>query len=218
MPGENEGSAKKAPDEGRRDFLRYAAVASGVLAVAGVAAVAESVTNAAEATATAAATTFPKVLITNVSSLQVNVPVSFNYPLDDEPNLLIKVGQTAQGGVGPDSDIVAFSNICQHLGCTYSFLAPGATPLCNSTYQAAQPMGYCCCHGSQYNFLEEAKVIGGPAPHPVPMVVLEVDSSGDIYATGMNPPVVYGKGPSGSTDVTLDLTGGNLVTSETSTS
>ena len=183
-----------------------------------MAAVAESVTQAAMAPATAAATTFPKVLITNIAKLTVNTPVSFYYPLETEPNLLIDVGQAAQGGVGPNSSIVAFSNICQHLGCIYDFLPPGGSPPCNPSYSAAQSMGYCCCHGSQYNFLEGAKVIGGPAPHPVPMVTLEVDSSGNIYATGMGPPVIYGKGASGSTDVTLDLVGGTLVTSETSTS
>lgn len=176
-----------------------------------MAAIAKSVTNAAEAPPTAASTTFPKVLVANVSSLVVNKPVSFNYPLDTEPNLLIKVGQTAQGGVGPDSDIVAFSNICQHLGCIYDFLPPGGTPPCEGSYTATQAMGYCCCHGSQYNFLEGAKVIGGPAPRPVPMVQLEIDSSGNIYATGMNPPTIYGHGTAGATDVTPDLTGGNLV-------
>jgi arsenite oxidase small subunit len=187
------------------------------LAVAGVAAISESVINAAEAPATAAATSFPKLLIGNISSLQVNVPISFYYPLDTEPNLLIKVGQAAQGGVGPDGDIVAFSNICQHLGCIYDFLAPGNSPPCLASYTAAQPMGYCCCHGSQYNFLEAAEVIGGPAPHPVPMVTLEVDSSGNIYATGMGPPVIYGKGTSGSTDVSGDLIGGNLITTISTT-
>jgi len=163
-------------------------------------------------------TTFPKVLIASVSQLQVNKPISFNYPLDDTPNLLIDVGQAAEGGIGPNKSIVAFSNICQHLGCTYGYLAPGGSPPCEGSYTAPGPMGYCCCHGSQYDFLQAAKVVGGPAPHPVPMVTLEIDSSGNIYATGMGPPVIYGKGPSGSTDVTPDLSGGNLVTSETSES
>jgi arsenite oxidase small subunit len=170
------------------------------------------VTNIAEASTSATVSTFPKVLIANVGSLQVNTPVSFNYPLDDEPNLLVKVGQKAVGGVGPDGDIVAFSNICQHLGCIYGFQAPGSTPPCNSSFVAKGPMGYCCCHGSQYDFLNAAAVIGGPAPRPVPAVTLEVDSSGNIYATGMGPPSIFGH-DTGSSDVTADLQGGNLVTS-----
>ena len=41
----------------------------------------------------------------------MNQPITFNYPLDDEPNIMVKLGQKAEGGVGPDGDIVAFSQI-----------------------------------------------------------------------------------------------------------
>jgi len=203
------------PEVGRRDFLKYAATASAVLAVAGVGVIAESITNGPNAPPEGAPTSFPRVLVGTLSQLHVNTPVSFNYPLDDEPNLLVDVGQAAEGGVGPNKSIVAFSNICQHLGCVYDFVPPDGAPPCNSDYKAAEAMGYCCCHGSQYNFLEDGKVVGGPAPHPVPMVTLEIDSAGNIYATGMKPPVIYGKGPSGSSDVALDLTGGTVVGSVT---
>ncbi len=180
------------------------------MAVAGIAAITKSVTNAAEASATAAAATFPKVMIGKVGTLQVNTPVSFNYPLDNEPNLLIKVGQKAQGGVGPDEDIVAFSSICQHLGCIWGFQAAGTSPPCAGSFVAKGPMGYCCCHGSQYDLLNGADVIAGPAPGPVPSVILEVDPSGNIYAVGMNPPTIFGHN-TGSSDVSADLQGGNLV-------
>ncbi|HUK75770.1 MAG TPA: Rieske 2Fe-2S domain-containing protein [Nitrososphaerales archaeon] len=181
-----------------------------MLAVAGIAAITKSVTNSAGATVSTTVGTFPKVLVANVAGLQVNAPVTFNYPLDNEPNLLVKVGQKAVGGVGPDGDIVAFSNICQHLGCIYGFQAPGTSPPCAASFVAKGPMGYCCCHGSQYDFLNGAAVIGGPAPRPVPSVVLEVDPTGNIYATGMNPPAIFGHN-TGSEDTTNDLQGGNLV-------
>jgi arsenite oxidase small subunit len=181
--------------------------------VLGVAAISNSITIEAEAPATAASSTFPKILISTLSALQENVPVSFNYPLTSQPNLLVKTGvSTTQGGVGPDTDIVAFSNICQHLGCIYDFLAPGASPNCEASFAAKIPQGYCCCHGSQYDFLTGATVIGGPAPRPVPQVMLEVDSSGNIYAYGMNPPTIFGFGTAGSSDVTEDLVGGTLAT------
>jgi arsenite oxidase small subunit len=192
-------------------------VASATLAVVGVAAISKSVTIAAEAPPTAASTTFPKILIATLSQLQENVPISFNYPLTSQPNLLVKCGQKATGGVGPDGDIVAFSNICQHLGCIYDFLAPGAASPCLSSFTAKIPQGYCCCHGSQYDFLTGATVIGGPAPRPVPQVMLSVDTSGNIYAIGMNPPSIYGFGPAGSSDVDDDLVGGTLVSTSAST-
>jgi arsenite oxidase small subunit len=123
---------------------------------------------------------------------------------------LVKLGLKAEGGVGPDQDIVAFSQICQHLGCYYAFQPSGTSPTCDSSYKAPGPVGYCCCHGSIYDYLNGAKVIGGPAPRPVPQVILEVDSSGNIYATGMKPPSIFGH-DTGSSDVSADLQGGNLV-------
>jgi len=162
---------------------------------------------------------WPVVTITNVSKLSNLTPVVFYYPLTSTPNYLVKLGVAAVNGIGPEKDIVAFSAICQHLGCEYGFVAPGGSPLCNASYKAAQPMGYCCCHGSQYDFTMAAKVIGGPAPRPVPMVMLQIDSSGNISAVGMNAPTIFGHGPPGTTDPRLvmqyDLQGGDLVTQST---
>ena len=65
-----------------------------------------------------------------------------------------------------------------------------------------------------------AKVIGGPAPRPVPMVQLQFDAAtGDISVVGMAPPTIFGHGPPGTTDPTqvmqCDLQGGDLVTQST---
>jgi Rieske Fe-S protein len=70
---------------------------------------------------------------------------------------------------------------------------------------------YCCCHGSIYDMTNDAKVIGGPAPYPVPRVILQVDGSGNIFATGMEGPTIYQHGTAGSSDVTADLQGGTPV-------
>jgi arsenite oxidase small subunit len=130
--------------------------------------------------------------------------------LDNEPNILVKLGQKADGGVGPEGDLVAFSGVCQHLGCIYAFQAPGTSPTCNASYSAAGPEGYCCCHGSVFDFLHGAKVLSGPSPRPQPQVLLEVDESGNVYATGMTPPTIFGHN-TGSNDVSSDLEGGNPV-------
>jgi arsenite oxidase small subunit len=191
----------------RRGFLKVAVTVSALFAVGGIAAVSKSVTNQVGASNTG---TFPKFKVANVNDLNLNQPIFFNYPLDNEPNILVKLGQKALGGVGPDGDIVAFSQICQHLGCPYTYLAPGSSPKCNPSYKASVSMGYCCCHGSIYDFTNGAKVIGGPSPRPEPQVILTVDSNGDIYATGMSPPSIFGHN-TGSTDVTNDLQGGNIV-------
>jgi arsenite oxidase small subunit len=154
---------------------------------------------------------FPKVKVANVGDLTTGSVVSFNYPLDNEPNLLVKLGTVASGGVGPDGDIVAFSQVCQHLGCvSVNYVQSGGSPSCNKSFAAPGPVGYCCCHASVFDFANGGKVIGGPSPRPLPQVILEVDASGDIYATGMGPPSVFGHN-TGSNNVNDDLVGGNLV-------
>lgn len=214
-------------DEKRRNFLKAAVVASAALAVGGIAAVAQVApeTGTSECTTATATvvTTFPKVLIkdvitgqvANVNTLKTNQYLSFYYPLQGitEPNFIMKLGVQAENGIGPDGDIVAFSDVCQHLGCNPAFFYPGGPePSWNTSFDITQPVMYCPCHGSVYAVTENAKVIGGPAPRPLPRVILEVDSStGDIYATGMGPPSIYGHN-TGSECVLYDLQGGTPVT------
>jgi len=153
---------------------------------------------------------FPQLVIANLSDLVESQPVSFNYPLEETPNILVKLGVKAAGGVGPDGDIVAYSVVCQHLGCITAFIPTGTGPACASSYKAPGPEGYCCCHGSVYDLADGAAVLGGPAPRPLPQVILSVDSSGNISAIGMTPPTIFGH-DTGSNDISNDLQGGTLV-------
>jgi arsenite oxidase small subunit len=210
----------------RRNFLKAGLAFAIVLAVAGIAAVTRSLvaplvsysstqgisTSPQNGEATSSSSpSFPRVKVANMNDLTLSKSITFNYPLEETPNILVKVGAKAEGGVGPDGDIVAFSQICQHLGCIYGYLAPTASPSCDASYQAPGPVGYCCCHGSQFDFVNGAKVIGGPSPRPQPQVILEFESStGDIYATGMMPPTIFGHN-TGSNDVLYDLQGGTPV-------
>lgn len=212
--------AKGESADSRRNFLKIALSFSLVLVMAGLVSVTKVLYSPATSNQTSASTTsggtassspFPKVKIANLASIKVNAPVSFNYPLDDEPNILVKLGQKAMGGVGPDGDIVAFSQLCQHLGCVFGYTRPGSSPSCDSSFTADGPVGYCCCHGSVFDLANGGKVIGGPSPRPSPQVILEVDSaSGDVYAVGMGPPTIFGHN-TGTNDVLADLQGGTLV-------
>jgi arsenite oxidase small subunit len=223
---QEEGSPDNA-DSNRRNFLKVGLASAVALVILGIGAIGQSLFAPAEAfstetaTATKTATTsqgkiapstpgFPVIVVANISDLVVNKPAYFYYPLTDTPNLLVKLGTKASGGVGPDEDIVAFSQICQHLGCSIGYVAAGGSPECDSSYAASGPEGYCCCHGSSYSLTEGAKVLGGPAPRPPPQVILKVDDSGNIYATGMTPPTIFGYN-TGSNDVSADLAGGTVV-------
>jgi len=125
--------------------------------------------------------------------------------------MLVKLGQKAQGGVGPDGDIVAFSQFCQHLGCVYGYVPTGKVPECDQTFKATGPVGYCCCHATVFDLLNGAKVLDGPSPRPVPQVILKFDAAtGDISAVGMGPPTIFGH-TTGSNDVLNDLKGGTVV-------
>jgi arsenite oxidase small subunit len=166
-----------------------------------------SASSASTSTTSTTSSPFPQLMIANISSLVVSQPVSFNYPLEETPNILVKLGVKASGGIGPDGDIVAFSVVCQHLGCIYAFVPTGTGPACASSYKAPGPEGYCCCHGSVYDLVNGAAVIGGPAPRPVPQVTLSMDDSGNIYAVGMGPPTIFGH-DTGSNNVLEDLQGG----------
>jgi arsenite oxidase small subunit len=224
--GKNEQS-QNSSDESRRTLLKVGLGFGAVLVIGGAASIARSLVNPGipETIPTTATTTtssisgapppatpnFPVILVANASDVQAGVPVSFNYPLQATPNILVKLGVKAEGGVGPNGDIVAFSQFCQHLGCVYGFVNVGASPACNSSYKASGPVGYCCCHGSIYDLTNAAKVIGGPAPRPVPQVILYYDSkTGNIFATGMTPPTIFGY-DTGSSDVSADLQGGTIV-------
>ena len=152
-----------------------------------------------------------KIKVANASSLQVNTPISFDYPLTSTPNILVKLGQKVPKGVGPDGDIVAFSTVCQHLGCIVHFDQAGRSGGEMPDYTDL-PVAYCPCHAGVYDLANDAKVLAGPPPNPLPVVVLENDdTTGDIYATGMDPPDIFGKGPPGSSDTDNDKLGGTLV-------
>ncbi len=227
----DEGAAKdeKKVDESRRKFLKASVVASAALAVGGMAAIAKVADETGgDTVSTALPTSFPDYIIqdigtgeiANVNTMTVNQYLTFFYPLDNinEKSLIMKLGVAVEYGVGPDSDIVAFSDVCQHLGCNPGFVAKGQSPAANPSYVAPEAVLYCPCHGSIYDLTQDAKVIGGPAPYPVPRVILSVDSSGNIHATGMGPPTIYEHGPAGSDDVDYDLAGGATVSNSTSSS
>jgi Rieske Fe-S protein len=128
--------------------------------------------------------------------------ITFNYPLRNEPNFLINLaappggagGATnVVGGVGPQNSIVAFSAICQHLGCPAPAIAYYPPGTCPNTPGNKSFYIHCSCHGSTYDPANGASNLTGPAVLPLPQVTLEWDASDDtIYATNETGPVVNG--------------------------
>ena len=81
-----------------------------------------------------------------------DVPVGGAISANDTDGKPIIVSQPTQG------DVVAFSAICTHMGCT---VAPAGNQL------------QCPCHGSTYD-LATGENTGGPAPSPLPKVQVTV--------------------------------------------
>jgi cytochrome b6-f complex iron-sulfur subunit len=99
--------------------------------------------------------------ITNTNNLQTDSPVYFEYP-SGYPNVLFKRS---------DGSLAAYSMLCTHV-------------CCEVTYESSLNEFYCPCHGSVFDFA--GRVTRGPAGSPLPSVTLTVDSSGDVYPTGVS--------------------------------
>ncbi len=102
----------------------------------------------------------PSTPITNTSNLQVGSPMYFEYP-SGYPNVLFKRS---------DGTLAAFSILCTHV-------------CCETTYEPSANVFYCGCHGSEFD--SSGRVLRGPASSPLPAIALNVDSSGNIFPTGV---------------------------------
>jgi Rieske Fe-S protein len=131
----------------------------------------------------------------------------FNYPLRNEPNFLLNLspvnGQQPSAtnpgawgvanGVGTHNSIVAYSAICQHLGCPAPAIAYYPPATCPQTFPSNTNVTgafyiHCSCHGSTYDVTAGAANLTGPAVIPLPQITLDVDpATGNIYATGNTP-------------------------------
>ena len=216
-PQGSPGSEGEVVDEARRNVLKLALV-GGVLAL-GVAGGASALRYLLPPEAGAAS--YPSVQLQYDDGTPVLVSqyrygpsdvdlILFNYPLTNEPNMLLNLGVAAPNGVGPTQSLVAFSAICQHLGCVPPYISYYPAGACGS-FHGGQPFIHCICHGSTYDPLSEASgggasIITGPAQLPLPQVVLSWDKTTDyLYAVGVIGPPVRGH--------TSTLVGGSPVSS-----
>ncbi len=116
---------------------------------------------------------FPKLRVASVGDLGTDDPIKFEYPLQGQHNVLVKLGTQVAAGVGPDSDIVAFSSLCTHMGCLVENYQP--------EYRA---LGPCPCHFSTFDLSANGQASLGQATENLPQVLLSVEGD-DIYATGV---------------------------------
>ncbi|WP_240931321.1 arsenate reductase (azurin) small subunit [Acidianus sulfidivorans] len=121
---------------------------------------------------------YPKVKIANYSQLSVGKPLFTTYM--NYPIVVVRTGQPSMNGVGPNNDVVAFSNVCAHMGYQPLVYDPNTACL------------ICPEHFSQYDVTKGGMQVMGHPNQYLAQVYLEYDeSTGDIYAIGFNR-LVYG--------------------------
>jgi arsenite oxidase small subunit len=124
----------------------------------------------------AIAATYPRKKIARLSDLKTDKPLAFEYPDEGAfaQSMLVKLGQEAGGGIGPQKDVVAFNNFCTHQGGDLT-----------GTYKAdTKSMGACPLHLSTYDLTRHGILISGQAYQSLPQVLLELKGD-DIYAVGV---------------------------------
>ena len=114
--------------------------------------------------------------IAGISDLNSGAPIAFMYPWEhpNSTNYLVKLGQPAGGGVGPDEDIVAFNSYCTHQG----------GPLVGKFNTDVGVAGPCPLHWTTFDLTRHGMVVAGHATLGLPQIMLEADGD-DIYATGV---------------------------------
>ena len=154
----------------RRQVLSFS-VAAGVAAGTGVAGEARGETSPPPRKA-------PETEIVKLEDLKPATVVTFDYPDSDSPAILLRLDGPAQGGIGPDRSIVAFSLLCTHKGC----------PL---NWNADQKMLICPCHWSSFDPALNGRMIIGQASQSLPQITLRI-SEGSIRAVGVEG-LIYGR-------------------------
>lgn len=161
-------------DAGRRQFLR-----GGAMATAGAAVAAISPAQQAQASPALAQIDYPSNRLANVADLAVNEPMDIEYPDADSPGVLLKLGEPVEGGVGPDSDIVAYTVLCPHKGWYLN-------------YNGEDRSFNCPGHFSRFDAEAGGQQIWGHATQNLPQFTLRVDDNGDIFAEGCSD-LIFGR-------------------------
>lgn len=167
-------------DLSRRHFLKLGACLVGGACAGNVLPIAEASQGLEETSSTLRTTLpYPRLKLANITALETLQVMPLTYPDVDSPISLIKFGTRIIHGIGPEQDIAAFSLYCTHMGGHLQFKADtGAF--------------HCPLHFAMFDAQKGGLLVIGQATDNLPQVELEMDHSGDIYATGVRG-LIYGR-------------------------
>ena len=154
----------------RRDFIR----------ISGATTLASGISPALAATGTSAprSDAYPVANVADLASLKVDTPVTFTYPDDSSPALLVRLQQAAIGGVGPGNTVVAYSMLCTHKGCPVG-------------YKPERKLLICPCHWSSFDPAKAGQMVIGQASQALPQISLRVQGN-TVQAVGIEG-LIYGR-------------------------
>lgn len=137
----------------RRDFTKFMVLTSGAFAVG-------QMWIGMKSLGTAHQKPPEEKLIARVDDLSIGKALTFNYPSEHDPCLLMRTSE---------SQVVAYSQKCTHLSCA---VVPGE----NNTL-------HCPCHEGVFD-CTNGRPLAGPPRRPLPRITLQI-RNGQIYATGV---------------------------------
>jgi arsenite oxidase small subunit len=120
---------------------------------------------------------YPRRVIGKLSMLKNAEPLAFRYPWDHPQCecMLLRLAESAGGGIGPDKSIVAFHTLCTHMGAAIPATA---------FHGMLGIAGPCPLHLTTFDLTKHGMVVSGHATQGLPQVLLELDGD-DIIATGV---------------------------------
>ena len=156
----------------RRGFIKVS-----VSGVAGVVLPSVSV-NAVRAEGISVETGFPVLDIAPLSEIPARTVLQFSYPDEVSPSILIRLEEPGLNGVGPNNEIVAYSQLCTHKGCPVG-------------YRPERKMLICPCHWSTFDPARAGTMVIGQASQSLPQIVLRVKGE-IVQAVGISG-LIYGR-------------------------
>ncbi len=121
---------------------------------------------------------YPVTDIAQLSGLQPGAEITFEYPDEESPAVLLRLDGPAEGGIGPNESIVAFSLLCTHKGCPVQF-------------KRERGMLICPCHWSSFDVAKGGRLVIGQATESLPQITLRVQDN-MVQATGVTG-LIYGR-------------------------
>ena len=120
----------------------------------------------------------PVAEIAKLADLEPGAEISFSYPDENSPAVLLRLDGPAENGIGPDQSIVAFSVLCTHKGCPVD-------------WNADHKMLICPCHWSSFDPAKKGRMIIGQASQGLPQITLAIED-GAVRAVGVEG-LIYGR-------------------------